>query len=84
MIQNITVIRTPEDCPYASVGMNDMKNKTRKWVRLSFELTSAIHPRGRCCQASIPEPSSNWDLGGVLVEAMVHGAAMQALLLSDA
>ena len=61
-----------------------MKNKTRKWVRLSFELTSAIHPRGRCCQASIPEHSSNWDLGGVLVSVKLkyNKPGVQGFLVS--
>ena len=78
------MIRTQEDCPYAALRVNDMKNKRREWVRLSFELTSSIHPRGRCCQASIPEQSSNWDLGGVLLSMMLkdNNPGAQGFLVS--
>ena len=43
MIQNFTIIRNPDDCPYASVGMNDMRNKTRKWVTFIWKAMKSLH-----------------------------------------
>ena len=67
IIRNISLFRTPEDCPYARVELLDRNNDKKHFVPLAFELTSMLHPAGQCCQAVIPEQASKWIINGLLV-----------------
>ena len=71
VIQNISIIRTVEDCPLTSVLFQDNENRN-KWVNLPFKLTSVLHRLGRCCQAFIPEESYHKIIVGLLVKVYLN------------
>ena len=68
VIQNVSVIKSIEDCPKMAAQMLDWENNQAQMVPLSFELTPLLQPTGRCCRALLPEQSSNWTIGGLLVK----------------
>ena len=65
IVNNISVIKTTDDCPFARVNLVDMENYIEHI--LSYELTPVVHPNGRCCRSRIPSSSRNWTIDGLLV-----------------
>ena len=66
IINDISFIRTVEDCPKTKVNMR--LSEKAQYVALSFELTSEVYPSGRCCRAIIPEQASSWTVSGLLLK----------------
>ena len=67
IINNISVFRTTDDCPFARVTLVDTEKDIEHWIDLSYELTPVMYPNGRCCRSRIPSSSRNWTIDGLLV-----------------
>ena len=67
IINNISVFRTTDDCPFARVNLVDVENDIEHLINLSYELTPVMYPNGRCCRSRIPTSSHNWTIRGLLV-----------------
>ena len=70
IINDISVIRTVDDCPQTKVNMklSEKDNDQIQYVALSFELTTEVYPSGRCCRAIIPDQASSWTISGLLLK----------------
>ena len=70
IINDISVIRTVDDCPQTKVNMklSEKDNDQIQYVSLSFELTTEVYPSGRCCRAIIPDQASSWTISGLLLK----------------
>ena len=72
IIQNVSLIRTPKDCPLTQIKFLDPKNGHIQFVTLSFELTSVLHPSGRCCRAVVPVEASKMIIVGLLMKVILE------------
>ena len=54
VINDISVYKSIEDCPYTRVGFRN-KHKISFTIVHQKSLTPFIHPYGRCCQITLPE-----------------------------
>lgn len=72
IIQNVSLIRTPKDCPLTQIKFLDSKNGHIQFVTLSFELTSVLHPSGRCCRAVVPVEASKMIIVGLLMKVILE------------
>ena len=65
VIDKVSILKTEADCP--KVWLKFINNGHQSFNQAVLQLTSMVHPSGRCCRVVAPRDINNSTLGGLLL-----------------